>query len=208
MDANVPRLVQKHTNCKKGGVAPFFCEQNTGFEVFRFTVNRIEPHTIVELSYELREDGPSGGLLELMDAKYPMKFYYGNGSLLPALEKKLEGMREGQSFNLTISPAEAYGELDPSLIVEMSLASFQNHPWIDRDNLTIGDRLAIQDEDTGKQKHGLITEVLAESILVDFNHAMAGKTLYFSGTVLHIRPPRADERTVQHYIESSGAYFS
>ncbi|NVK04388.1 MAG: FKBP-type peptidyl-prolyl cis-trans isomerase [Flavobacteriia bacterium] len=170
-------------------------------------MKRITSHTIVELSYELRDGDASGTLLERMDAKYPLKFYFGSGKLLPALEDKLDGLREGETFSLTVPPEGAYGLLDPSLIVEMTLDSFDNHPWINRENLSIGDRISIDQPDGSGPKYGLITEVLPESILVDFNHAMAGKTLHFKGTVLHIRPPSQEERARKHYIESSGAHF-
>lgn len=171
-------------------------------------VRQVKPHTIVELRYELREGGIAGGLLERMDEKYPLKFYFGNGALLEGFEEALLGLREGETFSVTLPPEKAYGTLDSSNIKELNLRDLEDHPWIDRHTLHVGDRLSFEDHVSGRQKQGTITEVLPESILIDFNHAMAGKTLHFTGTILHIREPNSEERAQERYIESSSIRFT
>ncbi len=167
-------------------------------------VRRIAPHTIVELRYELREGGASGTLLERMDESYPLKFYFGNGNLLPAFEQALDGLREGQSFSFTLSPSEGYGEINPADISEISTASLKNDPWVALDNLEKGDRMMFINPRTNREQIGTITEILSDSLLVDFNHAMAGKSLHFSGAVLYVRSPRQEEREQKRYIEPAG----
>ena len=73
----------------------------------------VEEQNIITLSYELRNGGPQGELLERMDANYPFKFYFGSGRLLPAFEKQLEGLEEGQPFQFTLPPEQGYGPADP-----------------------------------------------------------------------------------------------
>ncbi len=167
-------------------------------------VKRIAPHTVVELTYDLREGGPSGDLLERMDANYPLKFYFGVGSMLPAFEQALDGMREGEKFSFTLSPKEGYGEIDSSKIVEISASQYRQDPWVDEGGLSKGDRMVFHNPNSGNDELGTVTEVMSDSVLVDFNHAMAGKTLHFSGAILYVRNPRTDEKVQKRYIEPDG----
>jgi FKBP-type peptidyl-prolyl cis-trans isomerase SlyD len=50
---------------------------------------QVEENKIVILSYQLRENGPEGELLEEMSVHYPFKFFFGAGQLLPALKKAI-----------------------------------------------------------------------------------------------------------------------
>lgn len=166
-------------------------------------MKKIAADQIVELKYTLREGGENGNVLEIMDEHWPLKFYFGGGSMLPAFEKQLEGLSEGQSFDFTLSPAEAYGNLDPANIEEIALEEIPESERFPFKDFEKGDRLVFNmGED--EEKIGTISEVLDHSVLVDFNHALAGKDLHFSGQVLYIREPRADEATAKRYIEPNG----
>ncbi len=172
--------------------------------VYGCMVKRIAPHTVVELTYELREGGPSGDLLERMDSNYPLKFYFGVGSMLPAFEQALDGLREGERFSFSLTPNEGYGSLNPNKIVEVHASQYRNDPWIDEKSIDKGDRMIFHNPNTQKPELGTVTEVMSDSVLVDFNHAMAGKTLHFSGAVLYVRNPRLDEQEQKRYIEPDG----
>ncbi|KAB2813912.1 FKBP-type peptidyl-prolyl cis-trans isomerase [Phaeocystidibacter luteus] len=167
-------------------------------------VKRIAPHTIVELKYDMREGGPKGDLLERMDANYPLKFYFGAGTMLPAFEQALDGLREGEQFSFSLIPSEGYGEMDSSKIVEVSAKYYRRDPWFNEENVNIGDRMVFLNPTTGKEELGTVTEVLSDSLLVDFNHALAGKVLHFSGTILYVRPPRKEEKDSKRYVEPDG----
>jgi FKBP-type peptidyl-prolyl cis-trans isomerase SlyD len=159
----------------------------------------VEENHIIELSYELRDGGPEGELLERMDVNYPFKFFFGGGKLLPAFEDKLYGLREGQCFEFILWPEEAYGPALPANIVELPRHLFDQAP-----NAVVKDGYVALVDEHGERHHGKIVEVSEEKVAVDLNHAMAGKTLYFKGVVLHIRPATVDELIRQHYIEENG----
>lgn len=166
-------------------------------------MKRIEPHKIIELKYVLREGGESGTVMEIMDEHWPLKFYFGSGQMLAAFERNLEGRAEGESFSFQLKPEEAYGELNHQLIQEVPLADMPESERFPNRQFEIGDRLVFN---LGQkdERLGTVSEVLQNSVLVDFNHALAGKSLHFSGQVLYIREPREEELLAKRYIEPNG----
>jgi FKBP-type peptidyl-prolyl cis-trans isomerase SlyD len=163
----------------------------------------ITGEVIVELKYELREGGASGELLEMMDEHWPLKFYFGGGSMLPAFEAQLAGLSEGDAFSFTLNPDDAYGQVKPELFREIPLSTFEDDPMFQPDQMESGEILLLRDAG-GREISGTVIEILPESYLIDFNHALAGKDLHFSGNILYIRTPRAEERNHKRYIEPNG----
>ncbi len=66
---------------------------------------KIAPGSIVRLEYELRVKG--GDVIESSVKTGPVQYVQGEGKLLPALEKRLEGLAAGQSLEGEIPSAEA-----------------------------------------------------------------------------------------------------
>lgn len=163
----------------------------------------IDKDKIVELKYVLREGGANGSVMEVMDEHWPLKFYFGSGQMLPAFEENLMGRPEGSAFEFTLSAADAYGVLDPNLIKEYAYQDLPESERFPNKEFEQGDRL-IFDMGTAEERLGTVSEVLQASVLIDFNHALAGKDLHFSGQVLYIREPRQEEAIAKRYIEPNG----
>lgn len=166
-------------------------------------MKKIAPHCIVELKYTLRESGGEGSLLEIMDEQWPLKFFFGGGAMLPAFEERLLGLPEGGAFTFTLSANEAYGALDPAQIREVPLQDLPESENFPNKVYEVGDRLVFN-MGQNDQMLGTVSEVLSHSLLVDFNHALAGKDLYFEGQVLYIRSPSEEELLHKRYIEPNG----
>lgn len=164
---------------------------------------QIEEQQIVTISYELRDGSPQGELLEVMDVHYPFKFFFGGGQLLPAFEHHLRGLAEGQPFQFTLSPDEAYGPLQPDNIVDLPRDIFQADGMEQSELLVPGTYVSMQDN-YGYSHNGKVLAVQAEAVTIDFNHAMAGKTLHFSGVVLNVRPATVEELIQKAYLEEDG----
>jgi len=161
---------------------------------------QIEEDHVVTLSYDLLENGPQGGLLERMDANYPFVFLYGTGNLLPRFEEELYGLKEGETFSFTLSPEEAYGQPDNEQVIRLPRHAFQQ-PGL----LAEGNHVSVTDEQ-GQVLHGVIRSFDDQTVEVDFNHVMAGKTLHFQGVVLRIRKATVDELIRKHYIPEDGSH--
>lgn len=162
----------------------------------------VDEQRIITISYELREESAEGPIIEIMNASWPFKFYFGSGKLLPAFEDKLYGLDEGETFKFTLSPEAAYGQVLQSEIIELSMDLFENNP---ESILEEGKYITVTDEQGG-QHNGQILSWNDTSVKVDFNHAMAGKTLHFSGVILNVRPATVDELIRKSYIKQDGVH--
>lgn len=166
-------------------------------------MNVIEEHQVVTITYELREDGPQGELLERMDANYPFIFLFGTGKLLKSFEDQLFGLGEEDAFEFVLSPEEAYGAVKSSDILSVPMHAFKIDGEVPPNMLVKGNYIALT-TDEGQTFNGRILSWDDTQVRVDFNHAMAGKTLHFKGAVLNIRSATVDELVRQHYIVDDG----
>lgn len=163
----------------------------------------VEEQNVITIAYELREDHAAGELLERMDANYPFKFLFGTGKLLPAFERRLEGLSEGDTFDFVLQPEEAYGPVESGNIIDVPRSAFVIDGEVPPNLIVEGNFISLTD-DLGKTHQGEILSFTDENVRVDFNHGMAGKTLHFRGVILDIRPASIDELVRKHYVEEDG----
>lgn len=164
---------------------------------------QVSEHHIITLSYEVREGGPEGEMIEQMSVNYPFKFLFGTGKLLPAFEAHLEHLGEEDNFEFTLLPHQAYGQVEQENIVQIPLEVFQQSPEYRDQPVRAGEFVALTD-DQGDTHNGKIIATGTDQVKVDFNHALAGKTLHFSGVILQIRKATVDELIRGAYIEDDG----
>ena len=144
---------------------------------------KIEQNKVVEFCYELEVDGQ---VVDQTTKERPLDYIHGTGSLLPKLEAHIEGMEPGDRFDVTLAPVDAYGEVDPSRIIDLPKAAFEVNGEIREDLLVPGNTIPMMNS-MGGVIPGVVLEVSADSVKMDLNHQMAGKTLHFTGEVLSVR---------------------
>jgi FKBP-type peptidyl-prolyl cis-trans isomerase SlyD len=109
----------------------------------------------------------------------PLKVTQGRHELIPGLEKALEGMAPGEKKNVTVAPPEAYGSVDPKAFQEV------DKNMVPTEARKVGAQLEGKTAD-GRKVFPRISEVKNDTIVLDFNHPLAGKTLHFDVKVLDI----------------------
>jgi len=159
---------------------------------------------VVTIRYDLHEGGPGGELLERMDVNYPFTFLFGNGNLLPAFESELQDLPDRASFAFTLTPDNAYGPHRPDQILRLHQSQFADRNGQLADGILTGGNSVRLTANDGREHSGVVVRRDGEEVLVDFNHVMAGKTLYFAGAVLHVRDATADEIVRGHHLEDTG----
>lgn len=152
---------------------------------------KIAQNTVVEFCYELEVDG---SVVDQTTKERPLDYIHGTGSLLPKLEAHVEGMEPGDRFDVTISPADGYGEVDPSRIIDLPKAAFEVNGEIREDLLVVGNTIPMMNS-MGGVIPGVVVEVSEDSVKMDLNHQMAGKTLHFTGEILTVREATEKELT-------------
>ena len=144
---------------------------------------KIGQNKVVEFVYELEVDGQ---VVDKTVKERPLDYIHGTGSLLPKLEEHIEGMQAGDTFDVTLSPADGYGEVDPSRIIDLPKGAFEVNGEIREDLLVPGNTIPMMNS-MGGVIPGVVLEVTEDTVKMDLNHRMAGKTLHFTGEVVSVR---------------------
>ncbi len=150
---------------------------------------KIEKEKLVSLSYTLTVEGE---VIEQVNADKPLEFVYGTGGLLPKFEEQLTDLEVGGKFEFTLSPADAYGEYIDDAVVNLPKDIFKIEGEVNEEMLTIGNVLPMMDND-GNRLMGQVKANEGDTITMDFNHPMAGKTLNFVGEVVAVRVPTEED---------------
>ena len=118
--------------------------------------------------------------VETSVGKEPLEFVYGDHSIIPGLEKDIEGMHVGEEKTMTIDPKDAYGELDPKAFKEFPKSNLPSNA-----EPKVGMVLQAQAPD-GENFPAVISEIKGDKVTLDFNHPLAGKQLTFKIKILDI----------------------
>lgn len=142
------------------------------------------PGKWVAIDYTLRTNGAIRHVRSSEWGDASLQYHHGDGRLLPALERALEGLAPGERVTVTLAPADAYGERDPALQQQVPVEVFGGAGQV-----TAGMCLFGRSDDGRHVERLLVTEVDAEAgiVLVDANHPLAGMTLEYDVTVVAVR---------------------
>lgn len=152
---------------------------------------------VVTLAYTLRDD--AGEVLDSATAAEPFAYLHGRRSVIAGLEAALGGRAAGDTLEVTIAPADAYGEHSPARVQVVPRDRFPAE--ID---ITPGMQFHARDEHGG-QMMVRVTEVDDEDgVTVDANHPLAGQTLHFALEVLGVRAATAEELAHGHVHGAGG----
>lgn len=111
--------------------------------------------------------------------KEPLTYTQGEQEILPALQKALLGLKVGETKSVTLSPEEGYGSVNPDAFQEV------NKDLIPEEAQKVGTPLVARDP-SGRTHHLRVHEVKENTVKLDFNHPLAGKTLIFDVKILKI----------------------
>ncbi len=153
----------------------------------------ISNNQVVTLHYRLHEDNTEGELLEETYGSDPLSFIFGVGMMLPTFESFLQNKTAGDKVSFVLEPEEAYGYYEEEAVVAIPIANFQDEGGnLDTEKVRAGAPLSMHDQE-GRSYHGVVEEVREDSVIVDFNHPMSGRTLHFSVDILEVRPATESE---------------
>lgn len=133
----------------------------------------------VSLEYTLKLDDNT--VLESNVGKEPLTYTQGAHEIVPGLEKAMEGMAIGDTKHVEVKPADGYGEIDPKAFQEVKKSEIPEKAW------KVGTQLEAKSPD-GQSMYPRVAEVKRDTIVLDFNHPLAGKMLFFDIKVVDIRP--------------------
>ncbi len=143
----------------------------------------IQENQVVSIEYEVRDgdqvvDSNMGGA--------PLVFMYGKSQIIPGLENGIKDMNIGDKADVLVKPADAYGEYNADATQEVPKEQFAGI------ELTEGMTLYGQGEDGGTVQV-VVKEIKDDTVIIDFNHPLAGKELMFTVAINNVRNASADE---------------
>lgn len=133
----------------------------------------------VSLEYTLKLEDKT--VVESNVGREAMTYTHGAHEIVPGLEKALEGLVVGDRKLVEVKPADGYGEVDPKAFQEVKKSQIPEKAW------KVGAELEAKNPD-GQSMFPRVAEVKGETVVLDFNHPLAGKTLLFEIKVLDIKP--------------------
>ena len=140
---------------------------------------------VVGIEYEVKEAGTTD-VVDSNKGGEPLEFIIGKGQVIPGLENALVGMAKGESGDILVSAADAYGDVNAEAMQTLPKEQFEGVDLVE------GMSLYGQGED-GQTVQVTVKSFDDKEVNVDFNHPLAGKDLMFSVLVLSAREATADE---------------
>ncbi len=157
---------------------------------------QIEKHRVVSIDYTLTDD--DGQVIDSSQGAAPLTYLHGGGNIIPGLEAALEGKTSGQQLNVSIPPADGYGERRDELRQVVEREQFG-----EIDDLEIGMRFRVPMEDGGQVVVSVV-EIRDDEVTVDGNHELAGVNLHFDVEIRDVREATPEEIDHGHVHEAEG----
>ena len=141
-------------------------------------MSQIHENSKVTLHFALRlEDGQ---VIDSTFDKSPATLSVGDGNLPEGFEKHILGLSEGDKRTVRVEPEEAFGQVNPS-----NVQTFSTEQFAQAGDLEPGMVISFEDA-AGTELPGVVSEIKNETVTVDFNHPLAGKSLEFEVEILSI----------------------
>lgn len=148
---------------------------------------KIEKDTVVTMRCRIVDDK---GLL-IQDAKEPLSYLHGGyDNTLPKIEEALEGRSVGDQLDLTLAPADAFGEREEALLRTIAKSDFPP-------GVKVGGQLELPGPE-GEPHPFIVIKIKGPQVILDGNHPLAGRTLKLAITITEVRAASAEEVTHRH----------
>jgi FKBP-type peptidyl-prolyl cis-trans isomerase SlyD len=144
---------------------------------------RIARNSVVTIDFTMYDD--SNEVLESSQEEGPLVYMHGIGELPEGLEEELIGKQAGDEVQVTLQPADAYGEYDESLVQAVPREQFEEQ------EIDVGMRFEAETDDGPRSVHVIGLE--GDDVIVDANEPYAGRTVRFEVKVLGVREPSGEE---------------
>jgi FKBP-type peptidyl-prolyl cis-trans isomerase SlyD len=150
---------------------------------------QIADKMVVTIDYTLKDDNGN-----ILDSSNDGNFAYlhGSNNIIPGLENALTGKSAGDEVDVTVSPAEGYGERNDSMVQAVPRDMFDSEQEIE-----VGMQFHAQSPE-GDMVVVTVTDVDKDDITVDGNHPLAGMNLNFGVKVVDVREATAEEMDHGH----------
>ncbi len=140
---------------------------------------KIQDGSLVSIQYTLIDE--KGKQIESNKGGDPFKYTHGKGDIIPGLENGLEGMKVGEEKTIMVKPEDAYGKIQPEAFQEIPRKN------VPSEFLKVGAQLVARNPH-GQSMPVRVHEIKDETVVLNLNHPLAGKTLTFEVKIMAVQP--------------------
>ncbi len=158
---------------------------------------KVGENKVVSMTYILREKDAEGMLIQEVTSDRPFVYLFGMGGLIPAFKANLIGLKKGDDFSFLLGKDDAYGVASEKNVIELPKEIFFVDGKFDEKSIRVGEIVPMEDED-GYPLSGKVLSIEKDTVLVDFNHPLAGMDLYFEGKIVDVRDATEEELAHGH----------
>ncbi|MEI7961081.1 MAG: peptidylprolyl isomerase [archaeon] len=158
----------------------FILDRNSGSDKNANIYNNLDQIKVVKsgdnISVNYTGKLTDGSVFDTSIGRSPLEFTVGAGQMIKGFDTGVLGMKIGETKTITLSPNEAYGEYDKTMV-----RTFDKNAIPNFGNSKVGDKLTTST--------GQTVTIIAKTdtnATIDFNHELAGKTLIFEITLISI----------------------
>ena len=149
---------------------------------------QIAMNTVVTMTYELKD--ADGKVLE--SSKDPVTYLHGGyDNIFPKVEEAMHGKKAGDTIELGLEPADAFGEYDAELVQIEPKNAFPEA------ELKVGVQFE-GDDSSGEVIVYTVTDITDDKVVVDGNHSWAGQKLIFKAEIKDVRLANDEEVGHKH----------
>jgi FKBP-type peptidyl-prolyl cis-trans isomerase SlyD len=145
---------------------------------------KIADKTVVQMHYTLTSD--EGAIIDSSEGREPLQYIQGAHMIVVGLEKAMVGHEVGDKFDVKVIPSEGYGEYDESLSQEVPVEVFQG---VDK----VEPGMMFYAQTPMGPMPIRVKSVSGNKAVIDANHELAGKDLYFAIEVVSVREATEDD---------------
>ena len=116
------------------------------------------------------------------------QFVQGRQQVVPGLEQALYGMSIGEEKDIVVNATNGYGEIDPGAVKTLRRQSIPSAA-----QAKPGQMVRLLHKRSGEVQRAIVVDVQPETIVLDFNHPLAGKTLHYHVRVDDLRQATPEE---------------
>jgi len=113
-----------------------------------------------------------GSIFDSSEGSDPIEFVAGAGEVIQGFDQAVLSMNIGEKKQIRLPPPEAYGDRQEDLLEEIEKKLIQDL------EVQVGTWVEVKTT-AGQMLDGQVTKVNEGSVMLDFNHPLAGKTLNF-----------------------------
>ncbi len=153
------------------------------------STDTVQKDVVVSMEYTLQVDAEE---IDSSKGQDPLQFLVGHGNIISGLEREMMGMKVGDSKDVVIQPGDAYGEFDDQAFMNVPRAEFPKDMPLEE-----GLELSVRD-DAGQSRYARVDTIDGDTIMLNFNHPLAGDELHFNVKVVSLRQPTEEELSHGH----------